>query len=191
MNFCIVGLKWGRHYIKNLESLNQTVAAICSRNKSEIHSQYPEYTHVNVYRKIDLDEIDVACISTPPSSHFEMCKYFITNNKHVIVEKPFVFLPDEAKELKTLAIENKVSLLVSYQYLWNRDYLTTVAGIKEKSANITIENNSIGNVARDEYSFLWDYSSHDVAMAYHIIGDRSAITGKIPRRIRNRLLLPA
>jgi predicted dehydrogenase len=175
MNFCIIGLKWGKNYIKNLEFLEQNIAAICSRNSSDVDSQFLEYKHIKDYRKIALNEIDVACICTPPSSHFEMCKYFLTNKKHVIVEKPFVFLPDQADELKTLAVKHKVSLLISYLYLWNKDYLAVLGAFKGKVANRTIENNSIGNVSREEYSFLWDYSSHDLAMVYHIIGDKTPL----------------
>ena len=168
-------MKWGKNYIKNLEFLEQKVAVVCSRNLSCVDPQFLEYLHVDDYQKIDLKAIDVACICTPPSTHFEMCKYFLTHKKHVIVEKPFVFLPDQADQLKSLAIENKVSLLISYQYLWNKDYLATLSRVKEKAGKGAIENNSIGNVSRNEYSFLWDYSSHDLAMTYHIIGDNTPL----------------
>jgi predicted dehydrogenase len=168
MNFCIIGLNWGKNYIKNIEALQQPVSCICSRNKSLLPETLLSYPYVNDYRKVDLNNIDIACICTPPAFHFEIAKYFIQNKKNVIIEKPFVFSVDEATELKLMAIEAGVSVLVAYQYLWHEDFLRCAEQAKLLKGNITIENISSGNVTRPDYSYLWDYSSHDLAMTYFI-----------------------
>ena len=35
-----------------------------------------------------MDEVDAAVIVTPTSTHFELTKYLLENNKHVFCEKP-------------------------------------------------------------------------------------------------------
>lgn len=176
MRFCIIGLKWGKNYIKNLEALGQTVTSICSRNPATVPDEFKKYKHVTRFTDIETASIDVACICTPPKDHFEMAKYFIGQGKHVIIEKPFVFSLREAVEIKELATKHRVSVLVSYQYLWNEGYLICAQQFKGATEKLTITNRSAGNVARDDYSFLWDYSSHDLAMAYGVIGIPADVT---------------
>lgn len=167
----MVGLKWGKHYLKNLLHLQQPVTCICSRNKMDLPEELEKYLHVSDYRQINLQNIDVACICTPPDVHFDMIKYFVSHKKNVIVEKPAVFEPDQLSEIQQLAQFNKVSVLVAYQYLWNPSFLNYRQVYSSPCKNVQIENISLGTVLRPEYSLLWDYSSHDLAMTFHIIGN--------------------
>lgn len=171
MKFCIIGLKWGKYYLKNLKLLQQPVTCICSRNKANLSDDFILYQHVSDYRQINLHEIDVACICTPPDVHFEMITYFIRHKKNVIVEKPIVFEPDQVSEIQQLANINQVSVMVAYQYLWNPSFLKYKEIYTPFCKSLQIQNTSLGTVLRPEYSLLWDYSSHDLAMTYHIIGN--------------------
>jgi predicted dehydrogenase len=170
MNFCVIGLKWGKNYVRNLDALGQNISFICSRNPTTLAEEFLKYAHVTNYKDIDISLIDTACICTPPSEHFEMAKYFLRKGKNIIVEKPFVFSVREAIELKELAMEAGASILVSYQYLWNNHFLASKNKCKNIAGNVTIENISAGNVTRPDYSYLWDYSSHDLAMSFSISG---------------------
>ena len=50
-----------------------------------------------------IHEIDAAFIVTPTSTHFELVKYLIENNKHVFCEKPLCSDDQESQELRKIA----------------------------------------------------------------------------------------
>src|SRR6478735_115722 len=50
-----------------------------------------------------INEIDAAFVVTPTSTHFELVKYLLENNKHVFCEKPLCSNDQEAKELTKIA----------------------------------------------------------------------------------------
>src|SRR4051812_24585098 len=49
-----------------------------------------------------IDQIDAAFIVTPTSTHFELVKYLLDNNKHVFCEKPVCSNDDEANKLREI-----------------------------------------------------------------------------------------
>jgi predicted dehydrogenase len=56
-------------------------------------------------------EIDAVYIASPNSLHFEQCKLFLENKKHVICEKPIVLEPKDLAELQRIAKDNGVILM--------------------------------------------------------------------------------
>lgn len=55
-----------------------------------------------------MDEIDAAVIVTPTSTHFELTKQLLENNKHVFCEKPLCSTFEEVQNLKPLLREGKI-----------------------------------------------------------------------------------
>lgn len=49
------------------------------------------------------DDVVVVHVCTPPNLHYEMVKFLLVNNKHVLCEKPLCLEPWQAKELVELA----------------------------------------------------------------------------------------
>jgi predicted dehydrogenase len=66
-----------------------------------------------------LDEIEMVFISTPASTHYFVCKFFLLHNKHVFCEKPIALKKEEAEELFNIAIKKKVILMEGLVYLFN------------------------------------------------------------------------
>lgn len=70
----------------------------------------------------DLDEIaenpdiEAVFICTPVSTHFSICKKFLSKKKHVFCEKPTVSLNDDLEMLYRIASENGVILYTDYIY---------------------------------------------------------------------------
>jgi predicted dehydrogenase len=58
--------------------------------------------------------VDAATIATPTVTHFEIAKKLLERGKHVLVEKPFVETPEQARELCALAQERGLVLQVGH-----------------------------------------------------------------------------
>jgi predicted dehydrogenase len=61
-----------------------------------------------------INEIDAAFIVTPTSTHFELVKSLLENNKHVFCEKPVCSNDNEASKLKEIASGKSVILQVGH-----------------------------------------------------------------------------
>lgn len=61
-----------------------------------------------------INDIDAAFIVTPTSTHFELVKYLLENNKHVFCEKPVCSNDSEALKLKEIASGKNVIIQVGH-----------------------------------------------------------------------------
>lgn len=61
-----------------------------------------------------INDIDAAFIVTPTSTHFELVKYLLENNKHVFCEKPVCSNDSEAAKLKDIAASKNVIIQVGH-----------------------------------------------------------------------------
>jgi D-galacturonate reductase len=67
-------------------------------------------------------DVDVVCIATPDSRHFEAAKAALLAGKHVLIEKPSVLRLAELDELMWLAEERQVLAKVVYHKLLDPDH---------------------------------------------------------------------
>lgn len=100
--------KWHTEKANVLES-SELVAIVESYepNQKAAKEKYPQVKIVSDVKEI-IDEIDAAVIVTPTSTHFELCKYLMQNNKHIFCEKPICPTLKEALELEDFVPEGKV-----------------------------------------------------------------------------------
>lgn len=61
-----------------------------------------------------INDIDATFVVTPTSTHFELVKYLLENNKHVFCEKPVCSNDDEGKKLAAIAKDKNVTLQVGH-----------------------------------------------------------------------------
>jgi len=91
-------------------------------------------------------ELDFVIISTPHSLHYEMAKYALNQNKHVLVEKPIAINVSQAKELIKLSNSKNLKLGVHFQCRF-------FGAIKK--AKEMIENNTLGKILQVNISVMW------------------------------------
>lgn len=75
---------------------------------ADIKSKYPQ---TNIYLSVhdlEISKVDAAIIATPTSTHFELTKFFLENNKHVFCEKPLCATTEEAEALEPFLKDNLV-----------------------------------------------------------------------------------
>ena len=58
-------------------------------------------------------------VSTPTVEHFNVCRFFLENGKHVLVEKPISKTLAEADQLIRLAEKNRLVLAVGHLERFN------------------------------------------------------------------------
>jgi predicted dehydrogenase len=98
-NVEIVSVASGR--LKNAES---------TANEFEI----PHFTD-NWRETIDREDVDLVCITTPPTQHFEQTLFAISKGKHILCEKPMAMNVAEAEEMTAKAKEKGVLALIDHE----------------------------------------------------------------------------
>jgi scyllo-inositol 2-dehydrogenase (NADP+) len=88
--------------------------------------------------------IELVIITTPNPLHYDMAKKSLFHGKHVVLEKPMVIEPEEAKDLIHLAKEKNLMLSVYQNRRWDNDFLT----IQQ-----LISNGDLGEIATYEAHF--------------------------------------
>lgn len=157
MNILLIGVgKWGKKYISTLKNFHDVHLTTATRE--------------NWQQLIDAKP-DGVIISTPPDSHIEIALYALDKNIPVMIEKPLSLSLNEAKQLEKF----KIPILVNHIHLFADAYQNLKNIIKD--CQIThIESFGYGDGPIRNYSSLWDYGSHDIAMILDI-------TNSIPNHI--------
>ncbi len=99
--------------------INESIKYIDFKNKEEIK---------NILKG---DEIRAVIVASPTSTHYEVIKLSLENNKHVFVEKPITESEEEINECFDLAERNNLILFVGY----NRRYDPTIRRIYNSVRN--------------------------------------------------------
>ena len=74
---------------------------------------------VDVQRLLDLPEVELVYISTPPFLHYEQAKLALEAGKHVICEKPLALTVEQADELVALARSRDRLLVANLMQRYN------------------------------------------------------------------------
>ncbi|MFZ4455798.1 MAG: Gfo/Idh/MocA family oxidoreductase [Bacteroidales bacterium] len=116
------------------------LTAICERSKNEAEHLYPAAKIVKSFDELlAISEIELVIINTPDTTHYEYCKRALLANKHVVVEKPFVFTVAEGEELVTIARERNRRLAVFQNRRWDGDFITIQKILSENSLGRVVE----------------------------------------------------
>lgn len=166
MNFALIGCgQYGRNYVKAIEKTGDRLLYVFNRS-SPLSVPLPEeafFTN-NLSDILAHPAVETAIIATPPKSHFDTVRNFLTVGKNVICEKPLVFSSSEAIELTELAKSKGLKLLVNHSRLFS-SYMPLVTELfarnKNRKIHFHIENGNWGPMR--SYSALWDYGPHEIA----------------------------
>jgi len=77
---------------------------VVERSKKQATQDYPDViSYDSIEQLITDDNIDLVIINTPNYTHYDYAKKCLLAGKHILVEKPFTAIVDQAKELFDLA----------------------------------------------------------------------------------------
>ncbi|MDT0594625.1 Gfo/Idh/MocA family protein [Glaciecola petra] len=96
INIGVVGLgNIAQQHISNIlerKVAGACVSAVCSRDQNALSLHYKQTHNINHYTHyqdlVNAKEVDAVIIATPTMSHFEIAKYALEQNVHVMLEKP-------------------------------------------------------------------------------------------------------
>jgi len=173
---------WGRNIVRNFYNLGalHSVCDLDKENLKMIEELYPEVNTTSDFNALLANpEVVAMCIVTPSHTHFNLVKKAIMAGKHVYVEKPISTSAQEARELKDLAQEMGVKLLVGHLLLYhpavNRLKMLIAQGVLGEIKYAQSDRLNI-NYFKNDRSVMWDLAPHDVSMIAHV-------TGKAPLRV--------
>lgn len=140
--------KWGANYPKAaFEAGNCTVTDVAGRD----------------WRKLLDRMIDAFIVATPPDARLEICSELLARNRPVMIEKPLALDVDSALAITAGFVGEGLPFLVNHQHLFAPAYetLRDIAGTWD---DFEIVSCGEGPGPIRDYSALWDYGPHDVAM---------------------------
>lgn len=104
----------------------EMVAAVDNRAERRKAAEH-DFPGARAYASVDelaLDEdVDVAVVATPPSSHTRLALQLLRAGKHVVCEKPMCLTVDEADDLVSTAAAQGRVLTVNQNRRWDPDFL--------------------------------------------------------------------
>ena len=165
---------WGSFIYKTLKEIGFTDIELCD-------PQVPGAC--NNYKK--MEDSHYIFIATPVKSHFELCKYFLSQGKRVFCEKPLVSSEEEAQQLYEIAEKNNTYLFVDWLFTYNFGVGLIQQYIKDKRQElgknpitdiyICRKNTNIDHIT--DISAKIDLAGHDLSIAL-------TLTEQIPLRVK-------
>jgi predicted dehydrogenase len=181
VNVGVIGVGyWGPNLVRNLASLEGvTVAALCDTNAASAtrtaRKFCPAARVVQEYSELARDpQIDAVVIATPIQTHFDLGSLFLTEGKHVFIEKPLARTVEECQTLIDLAKKHHRVLMVGHVF----EYNAAVQTIKEyldrgelgKLFYIYSQRVNLGRIQMD-VNALWSFAPHDVSIINYWLND--------------------
>ena len=120
------------------------------------------------YKKI-LDKVDAVSIAVPTTLHFEIAKFFLENDKHVLLEKPITVTAKEAQKL--LKIHSKKKKLI-FQIGHIERFNVAIEKLQEMNSKpLLIEAHRLGPfTARSlDVSVVLDLMIHDIDIILQLV----------------------
>ena len=100
------------------------LAAVASSRAELVRSALPDaQVYPTAEELLARSDVDLVVIATPNDSHFPLASAALAAGKHVVVDKPFTVLADEARQLAAQADEAGLLLSVFHNRRWDADFL--------------------------------------------------------------------
>ena len=180
MNVGVIGFGyWGTNLVRNFQNTKNCnvthIAELKIKKHKQIHELYPDIEIEPFDAIIKNSKIDAIVIATSVSSHYELAKAALENNKHVLIEKPIAYSEKNAQELIKLSkLKNKI-LMADHTYL----YSGAVQEIKKSlDANLLGEILYVDSIRanlgkfQSDVNVLWDLAPHDISIINYLINEK-------------------
>jgi len=178
INFGVIGYGyWGPNVVRNLCSLDDCqVRAICDMSpaaRARARKTYPDISiSSDPAELVTSRELDVIAVITPVWTHFQLAKAALENGKHVFVEKPLTNCAGHAEELRNLAAQKNLKIMVDHTFLFT--------GAVRKIRQL-LDDGALGNLYyydstrvnlglfQHDVNVIWDLAPHDLSIMDYLI----------------------
>jgi predicted dehydrogenase len=169
----IVGLGyWGPNWARNLYQMQCAKRLVCcdfSRQRLEhVKGLYPAVeTTDQVDDVLRNPEIEAVIVATPVSTHFDLASRSLAAEKSTLVEKPLATSARDADQLRKMARERGLTLMVGHTFEYSAPVLKTREIIKSGELGdilyISSVRANLGLFQRD-VNVTWDLATHDISI---------------------------
>lgn len=136
-------------------------------------TNHPTVKVVNDIKDV-INDIDAAFVVTPTSTHFELVKYLLENNKHVFCEKPLCSNDDEAKKLAAIANGKNLVLQVGHSERFHEAWEKLRERFQRLSPPFTVRINRVAPFKgrATDVDVVQDLAIHDLDLVLHLFKQR-------------------
>jgi len=161
--------KWGRNYVQAASAAGNAQVTSVLLPEGSPTAELARASGFFVTSDADALDVDAVIIAVHPTRAADFCEGFIGRGIPVMVEKPAALDLVSAQRILDAASVGGAVVLVAHQHLFATAYEYIRA--QAQSENLTeVATRAGGNGPRRDYSALWDYGPHDVAMLFGLIG---------------------
>jgi predicted dehydrogenase len=164
----------GQHHARNYTSIDGvklTAVSDVSEKGKEIADRYGAEFFTD-YKKM-IDKVDAVSIVVPTTLHFKVAKFFLENDKHILLEKPMTATAREAEDL--IKLYKKRGKKVIFQVGHIERFNMAVKKLQElKKVPILIEASRLGPFTSRslDTSVILDLMIHDIDIILQIVNSK-------------------
>ena len=168
---------WGPNILRNMLEIDEFKEIYCC-DLDKIRLKNIERRFQTIKLEDDYENIlknkDIKCIfiATPPTTHYELVRKAIENNKNVYVEKPMTTSSVEAEKLIKIAKEKSVNLMVGHTFEFSPAVEKIEEIIKEGILGdiyfISMSRINLG-IHQKDISVIWDLAPHDFSILFKLL----------------------
>src|SRR3989344_5941966 len=163
---------WGKHYLRLLSQLPCQLIGLADINpeKKQLADHFG-IAYFSDYRKL-LKKVSAVAIVTPQASHYQIARIALSKDKHVLLEKPFVFKTKQAQKLQNMALKSNLVLSSGLVYLYNPAVLLLKKLIDSQQLGriyyLILDWLNLGIVRRD-VNALWNFAPHPFSILFYLL----------------------
>ena len=159
---------------------------LIDKNIKNLKNYKDKYNVSTNYKEI-VDDVDAVSIVTPTVNHYEIARYFIERNKHVLIEKPMTQTVSEAKKLINLAKKYKKTIQIGHLERFN-PVIRKVSSLIKNPLFIEVHRLAQFNPRSTDVNVVYDLMIHDIDITTSLVPSKikkissfgkSIITNKI------------
>lgn len=163
---------WGPNYLRLVtESESFTLKVVCDKDPTRFEIKGLKKSNAKLFIDPLLaisSDVDCVILSTPATTHYELCKLALKAGKHVLVEKPLTLSLTQAKELFEIAKQNHLVLMAGQVYLYNNAIRFIRERLKSRRVlHLAHTRTGLGPI-RNDVNAVWDLAIHDFAITTYL-----------------------
>lgn len=169
INVALIGMGyWGEKYVSTLLNMEDVYLSwIGVKNKKLRFSLGPTKITTNLDKILNDKDVECVIIATPAKTHFPIAKKCIESGKHCLIEKPFTWNSDEAKELVELNKDKNLVIMPGHLYLYH-------PGIQKLRDLIDFDEGKVFAKRMSKYKYhdsLAEMATHDIYILRYLFGN--------------------